>query len=207
MVGVSIGERSSAIVNGWCVDRAGRWPAPLIVCVPAGPHVIFGGSFVVDDFARFLKILALIGSAARSCCRSTISRSRSSRSSNIGPDPARDARHDDADLGRRPDRALSRPRTDEPAALRDRGDRTATTCKSTEAGLKYFVLGALSSGMLLYGASLIYGFTGTVSFAGIAKATQGGASIGLDLRPGVPVRRLLLQDFRGAVPHVDARRL
>src|SRR5205809_240716 len=40
--------------------------------------------------------------------------------------------------------------------------------RSTEAGLKYFVLGALSSGMLLYGASLIYGFTGTVSFAGIA---------------------------------------
>ncbi len=36
--------------------------------------------------------------------------------------------------------------------------------KSTEAGLKYFVLGALSSGMLLYGASLVYGFTGTVSF-------------------------------------------
>src|SRR6267142_43339 len=49
--------------------------------------------------------------------------------------------------------------------------------RSTEAGLKYFVLGALSSGMLLYGASLVYGFTGTVSFAGIAKAaTQGGAS-------------------------------
>ena len=51
--------------------------------------------------------------------------------------------------------------------------------RSTEAGLKYFVLGALSSGMLLYGASLVYGFTGTVSFAGIAKAaTQGGASAG-----------------------------
>src|SRR5262249_21737842 len=43
----------------------------------------------------------------------------------------------------------------------------------------YFVLGALSSGMLLYGASLIYGFTGTINFAGIAKATQNGASIGL----------------------------
>ena len=51
--------------------------------------------------------------------------------------------------------------------------------RSTEAGLKYFVLGALSSGMLLYGASLIYGFTGTINFAGIAKATQNGASIGL----------------------------
>ena len=46
--------------------------------------------------------------------------------------------------------------------------------RSTEAGLKYFVLGALSSGMLLYGASLIYGFTGTISFAGIAKATRAG---------------------------------
>jgi NADH-quinone oxidoreductase subunit N len=50
--------------------------------------------------------------------------------------------------------------------------------RSTEAGLKYFVLGALSSGMLLYGASLIYGFTGTVSFAGIAQAAKQG-SIGL----------------------------
>jgi NADH-quinone oxidoreductase subunit N len=41
------------------------------------------------------------------------------------------------------------------------------------------VLGALSSGMLLYGASLIYGFTGTVNFAGIAKATGQGANLGL----------------------------
>ncbi|MEM9782243.1 MAG: NADH-quinone oxidoreductase subunit NuoN [Pseudomonadota bacterium] len=40
--------------------------------------------------------------------------------------------------------------------------------RSTEAGLKYFVLGALSSGLLLYGASLVYGFTGTTNFAGIA---------------------------------------
>jgi NADH-quinone oxidoreductase subunit N len=50
--------------------------------------------------------------------------------------------------------------------------------RSSEAGLKYFVLGALSSGMLLYGASLIYGFTGTVNFAGIAKAA-GDGGIGL----------------------------
>jgi NADH-quinone oxidoreductase subunit N len=50
--------------------------------------------------------------------------------------------------------------------------------RATEAGLKYFVLGALSSGMLLYGASLIYGFTGTVNFAGIAAAAgQGGIGL------------------------------
>ena len=44
--------------------------------------------------------------------------------------------------------------------------------RSSEAGLKYFVLGALASGMLLYGASLVYGFTGTTSYEGIAAATQ-----------------------------------
>ncbi len=44
--------------------------------------------------------------------------------------------------------------------------------RSSEAGLKYFVLGALSSGMLLYGASLVYGFAGTTSFAGIATAAK-----------------------------------
>ncbi|WP_046021347.1 NADH-quinone oxidoreductase subunit NuoN [Magnetospira sp. QH-2] len=42
--------------------------------------------------------------------------------------------------------------------------------RSTEAGLKYFVLGALASGLLLYGISLVYGFTGTTSFAGLAHA-------------------------------------
>jgi NADH-quinone oxidoreductase subunit N len=47
------------------------------------------------------------------------------------------------------------------------------TVRSTEAGLKYFVLGALSSGMLLYGASLIYGYAGTTSFQGIAEAFSG----------------------------------
>ena len=46
--------------------------------------------------------------------------------------------------------------------------------RSTEAGLKYFVLGALSSGLLLYGSSLVYGFAGTVEFEGIMQATQGG---------------------------------
>ena len=52
--------------------------------------------------------------------------------------------------------------------------------KSTEAGLKYFVLGALSSGLLLYGSSLVYGFTGTTSFSGISAVVQSeGVSIGL----------------------------
>src|SRR5271165_4556680 len=51
--------------------------------------------------------------------------------------------------------------------------------RSTEAGLKYFILGVLSSGLLLYGSSLVYGYTGMTSFAGIAGAVQAhGAPIG-----------------------------
>ncbi len=52
--------------------------------------------------------------------------------------------------------------------------------KATEAGLKYFVLGALASGLLLYGASLVYGFTGQTQLDQIAQAvTMGSRSIGL----------------------------
>jgi NADH-quinone oxidoreductase subunit N len=55
------------------------------------------------------------------------------------------------------------------------------SARSTEAGLKYFVLGALSSGLLLYGASLVYGYAGTTDFAGIvaAAAASDGLSVGL----------------------------
>ncbi|WP_170436911.1 NADH-quinone oxidoreductase subunit NuoN [Ruegeria arenilitoris] len=54
------------------------------------------------------------------------------------------------------------------------------SAKSTEAGLKYFVLGALSSGLLLFGASLVYGFTGTTLFSGIINTVHhGDVSVGL----------------------------
>ncbi|MDO6584976.1 NADH-quinone oxidoreductase subunit NuoN [Salipiger sp. 1_MG-2023] len=60
------------------------------------------------------------------------------------------------------------------AALRRDSER------STEAGLKYFVLGALSSGLLLYGASLTYGYSGTTLFSGIIAAAHGDhLSLGL----------------------------
>ena len=54
------------------------------------------------------------------------------------------------------------------------------SAKSTEAGLKYFVLGALSSGLLLYGASLVYGYAGTTLFSGIITTAQAGhTSVGM----------------------------
>lgn len=50
--------------------------------------------------------------------------------------------------------------------------------RSSEAGLKYFVLGALASGMLLYGISLLYGFSGSTQFSEIAKALASDVSMG-----------------------------
>ena len=81
--------------------------------------------------------------------------------------------------------------------------------RSSEAGLKYFVLGALASGLLLYGISLVYGFSGTMDFAKLAQALRrSGEGLGrADRRHGVRRRRPRLQGFGGAVPYVDAGRL
>ncbi len=59
--------------------------------------------------------------------------------------------------------------------------------RSSEAGLKYFVLGALSSGMLLYGMSMIYGFSGTTSFEGLAELVAGKADAGIEAPIGLVV--------------------
>ena len=81
--------------------------------------------------------------------------------------------------------------------------------RSTEAGVKYFVLGSVASGMLLFGASLIYGFCGGTAFVQISRraARRPGCRVRHHRRPGVRGRRPRLQGVGRAVPHVDARRL
>src|ERR1700761_3679741 len=152
--------------------------AAALLLLPAGKLQGFNGSFVVDDFARFLKILALFGSAAAILLSLDYAeREREYRFetsvlillSTLGMMMLISA----ADLialylGLE---LMSLPLYVVAASHRD-------SLRSTEAGLKYFVLGALSSGMLLYGAALVYGFTGTVSFSGIASAA-GHGGIGL----------------------------
>ena len=178
MAGVIFGERSAASVNGWCVIIL-FVVGGAVLWVPAGPHTMFGGSFLIDDYARFLKLLALVGSGGSlllSLDYLTIEKQQKFEYgalfllATLGMLMLISASDLIAlYLGLE---MMSLPLYVIAASNRE-------NLKSTEAGLKYFVLGALSSGMLLYGASLIYGFTGTVSFAAIAKATQGGASIGL----------------------------
>ena len=150
----------------------------IVVWLPSGRLVTFGGSFVVDDFARFLKLLALAGSATAILMSiDYLARAPQRRFeysilimlSTVGMMMLISA----ADLI-----ALYLGLELMSLALYVVAAIDRESVVSSEAGLKYFVLGALSSGMLLYGASLIYGFTGTVSFAGIANAAR-EASLGL----------------------------
>jgi NADH-quinone oxidoreductase subunit N len=76
------------------------------------------------------------------------------------------------------------------------------TYRSTEAGLKYFVLGALASGMLLYGVSLVYGFTGTIFFADLTElyVAGDGAELPLGALVGIVFIAAGLAFKLGAVP-------
>jgi NADH-quinone oxidoreductase subunit N len=177
MLGAFRGQGTTALVTGLAVCLL-VVVGVLELTLPGGKLVTFGGSFIVDDFARFMKIVALIGSVATLVL-----------SAEFLSDPSR--------------RIFEYPilvllSTLGMMVLISAGDLIALylglelmslalyvvaasnrdNAKSTEAGLKYFVLGALSSGMLLYGASLIYGFTGTVGFVGIAAAAKTG-SVGI----------------------------
>jgi NADH-quinone oxidoreductase subunit N len=176
MVGVFRGEQATKGIEGGAVLLL-LFTAVIVIWLPAGKLVTFDGSFVVDSFARFLKLLALAGSAAAIVMssnylavekRGTFEYSILILLSTVGMMMLISA----ADLI-----ALYLGLELMSLALYVVAAIDRDSVRSTEAGLKYFVLGALSSGMLLYGASLVYGFTGTVSFAGIAKAsTEGGTS-------------------------------
>ena len=176
MVGAFRGEQATRGIDGAAILLL-ILAGVIIVWLPAGTLVTFGGSFVVDGFARFLKLLALTGSAAAILMSSDYLAVEKQQKfeysilillSATGMMMLISA----ADLI-----ALYLGLELMSLALYVLAAINRDSVRSTEAGLKYFVLGALSSGMLLYGASLVYGFTGTVSFAGIAKAaSQGGPS-------------------------------
>jgi NADH-quinone oxidoreductase subunit N len=177
MVGAVLGETSTDLVTG-CALFLLLIVGLLVLAIPADKSVLFGGSFVVDGFGRFMKVLALIGSGAAIVMSIGFLELPSRQMFEYA--------------------VLILLATTGMMVLISAGDLIALylglelmslslyvvaaidrdNVRSTEAGLKYFVLGALSSGMLLYGCSLIYGFTGTVTFAGIASAaTEGGVGL------------------------------
>ena len=125
----------------------------------------FGGSFIVDDFARLMKVLALTGSAVTIVLSQRfLTRINMAKFeypilvllASVGMMMMISAN----DLI-----ALYMGLELQSLCLYVVAAINRDNAKSSEAGLKYFVLGALSSGMLLYGASLVYGFTGSVTNA------------------------------------------
>ncbi|MCO5730635.1 NADH-quinone oxidoreductase subunit NuoN [Rhizobium sp. SSA_523] len=166
MIGVFSGDRSAPTVTGLAVAimiAAGLW----LVLVPA-EGLAWGGAFILDPFSRFMKVIALIGSITAMVM--TVGNARSEQ------------------LDRFEFPVLLVLATLGMMLLISANDLLAVymglelmslalyvvaainrdSLRSTEAGLKYFVLGALSSGMLLYGMSLVYGFTGNTNLANIA---------------------------------------
>ena len=177
MIGAYLGAGVTRLVLGLAIFVL-ICTGAIICLLPAGKVETFGGSFVLDDFAKFLKLLALAGSAVTLLLSIEFLETESRRIfeyailvmlSTVGMMVLISA-------GDLITLYLGLELMSLALYVVAASDRDNT--KSTEAGLKYFVLGALSSGMLLYGASLIYGFTGTVNFAGIAAAAKEG-SIGL----------------------------
>jgi len=174
MVGAFRGERATPGIDGTAILLLIVTGA-IVWWLPGDKLVTFGGSFVVDGFARFLKLLALTGSAVAILMSVNY----------LAVEKQQKFEYSILILLSTTGMMMLISATDLIAlylglelmslALYVVAAIDRTSVRSTEAGLKYFVLGALSSGMLLYGASLVYGFSGTVNFEGIAKALSQGA--------------------------------
>ena len=178
MIGVFSGEKSSGLVTGLAVGLLAVSGAWLIW--QTGDGQAYNGAFLSDPFAKFMKVLTLFGSMV-----ALIMSAGEARSTGIDrfEFPVLIVL---ATLGM----LLMISANDlisvylalelQSLALYVVAAMNRDNLRSTEAGLKYFVLGALSSGMLLYGMSLVYGFTGHTGFDGIAAALSAeGRSLGL----------------------------
>src|SRR5687767_4595681 len=171
LIGAIQGERATRLLEGLAVALFAA--ALVLVLSGEGRLVTFNGGFVADGFARFMKVLTLLGAAAAIVLSSgTLRRDGSMRFefpilivlATVGMMMMISAN----DLI-----SLYVGLELQSLALYVVAAFDRDNARSSEAGLKYFVLGALSSGMLLYGASLIYGTTGSTSFTIIAAALRG----------------------------------
>jgi NADH-quinone oxidoreductase subunit N len=175
----SIKARDGEVI-GWAAIAVLAVALYFVLDAPVTTVSLFDGAFISDGFARFMKVLILVGAAASLLLSFDYLREHVPELFEypvlvllcvVGMMMMVSA----GDLI-----ALYLAIELQSLALYVLAAIRRDDVKSSEAGLKYFVLGALSSGMLLYGASLIYGFTGSTSLAVIAQVAQtGGANIGL----------------------------
>ncbi|RXF74706.1 NADH-quinone oxidoreductase subunit NuoN [Hansschlegelia zhihuaiae] len=179
VLGAVLGDRATSLINGLALALIALATA-LVIGAPVTTEPTFGGGFTADAFARFMKVLAYVSAfAALALSFDYMKRENFARYeyailvvlSTLGMSLMVSA----SDLI-----SLYLGLELQSLALYVIAAIHRDDIRSTEAGLKYFVLGALSSGMLLYGASLIYGTTGAVAFADIAETLKDGeTSLGL----------------------------
>ena len=178
LIGAFRGEKSFGLINTLAFLML-AFVGVLIAMQDAVTVSAFNGAFISDSFGRFMKIAVLIGSAVTLMISGDYLKATGSQQfefpilvalSTLGMLLMISA----GDLI-----ALYLGLELSSLALYVVASFNRDSVKSTEAGLKYFVLGALSSGMLLYGASLVYGMTGSVSFSGIASVLKDGTSLGV----------------------------
>jgi len=179
MVGAYGGKDKTAPMLVWATSALMVALAAWIGVQGGGRAVAFGGMFIDDGFARFAKVTILLAAAAILLMSEGYMQRRDLLRfeypllialAAVGMMMMVSA----GDLI-----ALYMGLELQSLALYVVASLRRDSVKSTEAGLKYFVLGALSSGLLLYGASLTYGFAGTTLFSGIIEAAQGDLPLGL----------------------------
>ena len=171
MIGVYSGEKANTTVTGLAVALLIAAAAWMLLFARDGGA--FGTAFVSDGFARFMKCLSLLGSAVALIMSVGFAKAEKFDKfefpvlillSTLGMMLMISAN----DM-----MTLYLGLELQSLAIYVLAAINRDNLRSTEAGLKYFVLGALSSGMLLYGISLVYGYTGNTSFDAIAGALGG----------------------------------
>jgi NADH-quinone oxidoreductase subunit N len=180
MYGVYFGGDKHAGETIWATSAVMVALGLMVGLGPEGRETAFHGAFVSDGFARFAKVLILFSSAAMLLLsKDYLARNKLLKfefpvlisTATLGMMMMVSA----GDL-----MSLYMGLELQSLSLYVVAAFRRDSVRSTEAGLKYFVLGALSSGLLLYGASLVYGYTAATSFTSIASVIQAeGLSLGV----------------------------